>query len=131
MKHKLDVFDVFKKWLAQVENESGRKLKCLKSDIGNKYYDDRFEEFCASQGIPRVKTVLRNPHQNVVAERMNMTIMERARSMRIHVGLLKQFWADAVNTMLINRGAISALELWDTGGSMDWQRGKHEPPVYF
>jgi ATP-binding cassette subfamily B (MDR/TAP) protein 1 len=37
---------------------------------------------------------------------MNRTILERARSMRIHAGLPKQFWADAVNTAayLINRG---------------------------
>ena len=34
MKHKSDVFDVFKKWLAQIENETCRKLKCLKSDNG-------------------------------------------------------------------------------------------------
>ena len=34
LKHKSDVFDLFKKWLTQVENESGRKLKCLKSDKG-------------------------------------------------------------------------------------------------
>ena len=37
---------------------------------------------------------------------MNMTILERARSMRIHTGLPKQFWADAINTVvyLINTG---------------------------
>jgi len=43
-----------------------------------------------------VKTVPENPHQNGVAERMNRTILERARSMRIHAGLLKQFWVDVV-----------------------------------
>ena len=32
MKQKSKVFDVFKKWLAQVENETGLKIKCLKSD---------------------------------------------------------------------------------------------------
>ena len=51
LKHKSDVFNVFKKWLAQVENESGRKLKCLKSDNKGEYCDGRFEEFCASRGI--------------------------------------------------------------------------------
>ena len=53
-----------------------------------------------------MKTVLRNPHQNGVAECMNMTILECARSMRIHTGLPKQFWVDAVNTTvyLINIG---------------------------
>jgi len=53
LKHKSDVFEVFKKWLAQVENESGRKLKCLKSDNGGEYCDGRFKEFCTSQGIRR------------------------------------------------------------------------------
>jgi len=48
LKHKLDVFDVFKKLLAQVKNEPGQKLKCLKSDNGGEYCDGRFEEFCAS-----------------------------------------------------------------------------------
>jgi len=91
LKHKSDVFDVFKKWLAQVENESGQKLKCLKSDNGGEYYDGRFEELCASRGIRNVKTVPKNPHQNGVAECMNRTILERARSMQIHAGLPKHF----------------------------------------
>ena len=34
MKHKSDVFDVFKKWKALVENETSLKLKCLRSDNG-------------------------------------------------------------------------------------------------
>jgi len=53
-----------------------------------------------------VKTILENPHQNKVAERMNKTILEHVRSMRIHTGLSKKFWADTTNTTvyLINRG---------------------------
>ena len=77
----------------------------MKFDNGGEYYDCRFEEFCVSQGIRKVKIVPRNPHQNGVAERMNKTILEYGRSMRIHAGLHKQFRADAVNTVvyLINR----------------------------
>jgi len=102
---------VFKKWLVQVENESSRKLKCLKSDNGVEYCDGRFEEICASQGIRRVKMVPRNPHQNGAAERMNRTILEYAWSMWIHAGLPKQFWTDAVNTAvyLINKGPLVPL----------------------
>ena len=62
LKHKSDMFDVFKTWLAQVENKLGRKLKCLKYDNGGEYCDGRYEEFCASQGIRRLKMFLRNPH---------------------------------------------------------------------
>ena len=80
---------MFKKWLAQVENETGLKLKCLKSDNYSEYCDGRFEEFCANRRIRRVKTVSENLRQNGVAERMNKTILERTRSMTIHARLPK------------------------------------------
>jgi len=67
------VFDVFKKYLAQVENETGLKLNFLKSDNGSKQYDNIFEKFCVNQGIKRMKTVPGNPHQNGVNERMIIT----------------------------------------------------------
>jgi hypothetical protein len=53
-----------------------------------------------------INTVPGTPQQNGVAERMNRTLCERARSMRLNAGLPKMFWADAVNTAahLINRG---------------------------
>ena len=52
------------------------------------------------------KTIPGTPQQNGVAERMNRTLNECARSMRLHVGLPKTFWADAVSTAayLINQG---------------------------
>jgi len=71
LKHKSDVFVVLKKWLAQVKNEPG-KLKCLKSDNRGEYYDG---------GTRRVKTVPTNPHQHRMTERIDMTILEHARSM--------------------------------------------------
>jgi len=51
---------------------------------------------------------------------MNITILERARSMRIHAGLPKQIWIDVVNmaVYLINRGPSVSLnceipkEIW-------------------
>ena len=44
------------------------------------------------------KTITGTPQQNGVAERMNRTLNECARSMRLHAGLPKTFWADAVST---------------------------------
>uniref|UniRef100_A0A2N9G6Q3 CCHC-type domain-containing protein n=1 Tax=Fagus sylvatica TaxID=28930 RepID=A0A2N9G6Q3_FAGSY len=83
LKNKSEVFETFKKWRAMVETETDLKLKCL-----------------------------RTPQQNGVAERMNRTLNERARSMRLHAGLPETFWADAVNTAayLINRGPSVPLE---------------------
>ena len=50
------------KWLAQVKNGTGLKLKCLKLDNKGEYSDSRFKEFCVNRGIKRVKTISRNPH---------------------------------------------------------------------
>ena len=58
------------------------------------------------------KIIPRTPQQNGVAERMNRTLNERVRTMRLHAGLPKKFWADAVSTAayLINRGPSILME---------------------
>jgi hypothetical protein len=87
-------------------------LKCLRSDNGGEYYSKEFDDYCSYHRIRREKTVPRTPQENGVSERMNRTIMEHARSMRLHAGLPLQFWVDAVNTAvyLINRGPSSSLD---------------------
>ena len=45
-----------------------------------------------------MRTVPGKARQNGIAERMNRILNERARSMRIHCGLPKTFWADVVST---------------------------------
>ncbi|KAL5774241.1 hypothetical protein ACOSP7_011798 [Xanthoceras sorbifolium] len=112
LKKKSEVFDTFRKWKAMVENETGLKIKRLRSDNGGEYKDSRFREFCANSGIKMEKTVPMTPQQNGIAERMNRTLNERARSMRLHAGLPKMLWAEAVNTAayLINRGPSVPLD---------------------
>ena len=96
----------FKKWKAMVEIETGLKVKCLRSNNEGEYIDGGFSEYYAAQGIRMEKTIPGTPQQNGVAERMNRTLTERARSMRLHAGLPKTFWVDAVSTAayLINQG---------------------------
>lgn len=51
------------------------------------------------------------PQQNGLAERMNRTIVEKARCMLFDAGLSKEFWAEAVNTSVyvINRCPAKGL----------------------
>ena len=46
MKNKNDVLGVFLKWKAQVENQTGRKIKVLRTDNGGEYKSDPFLEVC-------------------------------------------------------------------------------------
>ncbi|KAE8721509.1 hypothetical protein F3Y22_tig00015910pilonHSYRG00102 [Hibiscus syriacus] len=111
LKQKSEVFEKFKLWKAEVENQTGRKIKCLRSDNGTEYTDSQFLQFCKEHGIQRHFTVRKTPQQNGVAERMNMSLNERARCLRLNAGLPKHFWAEAVNMAcyLINRSPRASL----------------------
>ena len=106
------MFDTFRKWKALAENEIGKRLKCLRSYNGGEYCNKEFDSYYSHNGICREKTIPRTPQENGVLERMNRTIMEHARCMRLHAGFPLQFWADTVNVVvyLINRGPSSSLD---------------------
>lgn len=112
LKHKSDVFDTFKKWKVLIENQTGKKIKRLRTDNGLEFCSGEFNEFCANSGIARHRTVSYTPQQNGVAERMNRTLLERARSMRSNAGLGDDFWAEAVNTAchLVNISPSTTIE---------------------
>ena len=95
-----------------VKTETGLKVKCLRSDNGGEYINGRFSEYCVAQGIRMEKIIPKTPQQNGVAKRMNKTLNERTRSMKLHVGLSKIFWADAVSTAtyLINQRPSVPME---------------------
>jgi hypothetical protein len=106
LKNKTNIFDTFKKWKAMVETEMCLKLKCLRSNNGGEYENGGFKQFCLVNGIRMEKTILGTPLHNGKAERMNRSLNERARSMRLRARLSKTFWTNAVSTAtyLINRG---------------------------
>jgi hypothetical protein len=85
---------------AQVENQTGKKIKVLRSDNGGEYTSNDFKDFCKEAGIKRELTVSYNPQQNGVAERKNRSIIGSARAM-IHDQDLPMFlWAEACNTTI-------------------------------
>uniref|UniRef100_A0A2N9HC61 Integrase catalytic domain-containing protein n=1 Tax=Fagus sylvatica TaxID=28930 RepID=A0A2N9HC61_FAGSY len=84
-------------------------------------------KFCEEHGIKRHFTVRKTPQQNGVAERLNRTITETARCLRLNAELPKIFWAEAVDMAcyIINRSPRVALdgkvaeEVW-TGQEVDY-----------
>ncbi|KAH9734072.1 Integrase catalytic domain-containing protein [Citrus sinensis] len=127
IKKKSDVFPVFKEYKARVELESGKKIKCLKTDNSGEYTDGEFLAFCKQEGIQRQFTVAYTPQQNGVAERMNRTLTERIRAMLRTAGLPNSFWAEAAKTAcyIVNRspstaiGLKTTMEMW-TGKLADY-----------
>ena len=91
LKKKYEVFDKFKEFKALVENQTEKKIKVLRTDDGGEFCGNEFEELCKKCGIARPETTPYTPSQNGIAEWMNMTLMEKARSMLSGVGLGQEF----------------------------------------
>ena len=127
LKRKSDTFTAFTKFVALVENETGKKLKALRSDNGGEYLSKEFEEFCEAKGIQRVLSAQYDPPQNGTAKKMFRTIQEKVRSMLSHAALPHTFWAEAVKTAvhLINRSPNKRL-----CGGVPEEAWTGKPPSY-
>ena len=112
LKSKDQVYVQFREWKAQVEKSSGKRLKTLRTDNGGEYVSKEFESYLKSEGIHHELTVPKTPEQNGVAERLNHTLVETARSMLLDAKLSKKFWGEAVFTAvyLKNRSPSRSLK---------------------
>ena len=70
LKSKDQVLDVFKQFQALSERQTGKKLKCIRTDNGDENIGP-FDNYCKSQGIRHQKTPPKTPQLNGLAERMN------------------------------------------------------------
>lgn len=105
LREKSFVAESFRSFKATMENQVGRRIKRLRSDNGTEFVNKAMERICADAGIIHEKTVPYTPQQNGIAERMNRTLVERARCMLSDSDLNKKLWAEAVHhaAYLINR----------------------------
>lgn len=120
MKNKHEAFQCFKDYSAKVENLLDRKIKVLRSDNGLEFCSNEFKNFLKQKGIVHQKSNPYTPQQNGLSERMNRTIVEKARCLLFDANMNKEFWAEATNTAvyLQNRTVSATLnnktpyELW-------------------
>ena len=95
LKTKNQVLEKFKEFQVLVERQTGKKLKCIRTDNGGEYCGP-FDEYCKHQGIRHEKTPPKTPQLNGLAERMNRTLIERVRCMLTESKLPKCFWGEAL-----------------------------------
>jgi hypothetical protein len=97
---------------ALVENQTEKIIKVLRTDNGREFRGNEFEELCKKCGIARRKTSPYTPQHNGIAERMNMTLVEKSRCMLSGVGLGQELWVEAVGIAcyLVNISPSSTLD---------------------
>jgi hypothetical protein len=95
---KAEVPGVVEEVLQSLENQSGERLKAVRSDRGSEYLNRHVDAFLKRKGVEHQTSAPYTPQQNGAAERLNRTLMERARAMLIDAGLPDNLWAEAVTT---------------------------------
>jgi len=98
LKQKSEVIEKFKEYMQLVENQTGRKIKTLRTDNGKEYVNNEFSTFLKEKGIKHELTNDYTPEQNGVAERKNRTLVEMGRCMMLQSGLPPSFWAESILT---------------------------------
>ncbi|KAL0405429.1 UNVERIFIED_CONTAM: Retrovirus-related Pol polyprotein from transposon TNT 1-94 [Sesamum latifolium] len=71
MRYKFEAFERFKEYRLEVENQTNRKIKALRSDRGGEYLSGEFIDYLKENGILSQWTPPGTPQLNGVAERMN------------------------------------------------------------
>ncbi|GJS53683.1 retrotransposon protein, putative, ty1-copia subclass [Tanacetum coccineum] len=97
MKHKHEVFETFKVFQNEVENQLGKKIKAIRSDRGE-YLSHEFVNHMKSYGIVSQLTPPYTPQHNGVSERRNQTLLDMVRSMMNLITLPKSFWGYALES---------------------------------
>ena len=85
-----------KEIITMLETQSGLKTQRLRCDNGYEYINEDLTTYCKEKGIKMETTVRYTLEQNGKAERLNRTLMEKARPMLIDGGLSKTYWAEAL-----------------------------------
>ncbi|GJZ33951.1 putative ribonuclease H-like domain-containing protein [Tanacetum coccineum] len=89
---------ILQNFVRQIENQLSHRVKIMRSDNGTEFKNRDMLEFCGNKGIKQEYSNARTPQQNGVAERMNRTLIEAARTMLADSLLPTTFWAEAVST---------------------------------
>ena len=110
---KSDVEMRLKQWLVQTERECGHSVGRLRTDNGGEFTKQSLKDWLALRGVTQEFSPPRSPQSNGVAERMNRTLQDKARSMMAQTGLRGGSWGEIflAASYLRNRGPVSNQKL--------------------
>ncbi|GJT39587.1 retrotransposon protein, putative, ty1-copia subclass [Tanacetum coccineum] len=98
LKHKHEVFETFKVFQKEVENQLRKTIKSLHSDRGGEYMSQEFLDHLKEHGIIAHRTPPYTPQNNGVSAGRNRTLLDMVRSMMSQTTFPKSFWYYALET---------------------------------
>nr|GEW93121.1 hypothetical protein [Tanacetum cinerariifolium] len=98
LKHKREVFERFKVFKNEVENQLEKTIKALRSDRGGEYISEEFKDYLKACEIVQQLTPPYTPQHNCVSKRRNRTLLDMVRSMMNLTTLSLSFWDYALES---------------------------------
>ncbi|GJS12882.1 zinc finger, CCHC-type containing protein [Tanacetum coccineum] len=114
LKHKHEVFETFKVFQKEVENQLGKTIKSLRFDRGGEYMSQEFLDYLKEHGIIAYLTPPYTPQINGVSKRRNRKLLDMVRSMMSQTTLPKSFWDYALETTACILNLVPTKKVYKT-----------------
>ncbi|GJS43250.1 putative ribonuclease H-like domain-containing protein [Tanacetum coccineum] len=107
---------ILQNFIRQIENQLSHRVKIIRLDNDNEFKNRNMLEFCGNKGIKHRISKSKLHNRNGVTERMNMTLIEAARTMPSRLTPPSNqltFGQEAVSTAcyIFNRGTFHKLQV--------------------
>nr|GEY90169.1 hypothetical protein [Tanacetum cinerariifolium] len=119
LKHKHEVFETFKVFQKEVENQLGKTIKSLRSDRGGEYMSQEFLDHLKDHRIIVHRTPPYTPQHNEVSERRNRTLLDMEHELgdlgepsNYKAALLDPESKKWLNVMNVEMQSIKDNEVW-------------------
>lgn len=120
LKAKCKVFTFLKEYVTEAEAHFNVKSSKIRSDNGGEYIATGLKQWCKSKGIFIDYTIAYTPQLNGTAERMNRTLMEKARAMIFDSDSPKEMWGEAVQTAAYLLNKSPTVTISDSTPAEKW-----------
>ena len=98
MRYKSEAFEKFREFKNEVEKQSGKSIKTLRSNRGGEYLSTEFTQSLKDNGILAQLIPPYTPQMNGVSERRNHILLDMVRSMMSFSKLPISLWGYALET---------------------------------
>jgi transposase InsO family protein len=95
--HKHEAATFVQSAINKLERESGRKVLYLRTDRGSEYMSKAMQDWLNAQAIEHQPTAVESSASNGVAERVNLTLMNRVRATLAETNQPRLLWPWALN----------------------------------
>lgn len=110
----------FKSYHIMAKWQTGKKLKCVRTDGGGEFCNKLWDAYCKESGIIHMITSAYSSQSNGVVEHANHTIIECVRVLLHDSGLSAALWCEIASTVLFSKDFVPTTQQPNTTPFEDW-----------